>query len=276
MKILFFLIALAACAYGYVIDPTIERDDDRTPWSQRKYIGPSPFIVRGDPANISDFPHMLALLDLSRGGFTCGASAIASRWSLTAAHCLERGTPPAQIQLRGGSTNRNSGGFIFQSQSYTLHPQYNTRTLSNDIAVIQTTAGTPIQGTNVAHIALPPNCATACCTVCSPNQITVTGWGRDENGALPLNLRQLTAPIHNFADCQRFWSNIGANFFCKSVVNGRDTCNGDSGSPLIRLNQQVGIVSFGTSVCGDGTRPSVNVRIEEPGVRNWVRQMTNV
>jgi hypothetical protein len=85
MKLTILILALAACAYGYSIDPIVERDDDRTPWSQRKYIGFSPFIVRGDPANIADFPHMLALLDQSRGGFQCGASAIASRWSLTAA-----------------------------------------------------------------------------------------------------------------------------------------------------------------------------------------------
>ena len=108
----------------------------------------------------------------------CGASAIGTRWSLTAAHCLERGTPAAQIQLRGGSTNRNSGGFIFQAQQYPLHPQYNSRTLSNDIAAIQTLASSLIQGLHVAHARLPGNCATACCTTCDPDNIIVKGWGR--------------------------------------------------------------------------------------------------
>jgi secreted trypsin-like serine protease len=177
---------------------------------------------------------MLALLDAGRGGFICGASAISTRWALSAAHCLEGNRPPAQISFRGGSTARNSGGFIFNAQSITLHPNYNPRTLSNDIVSIQVLASTPIQGTNVRPIPLPPNCAAACCTTCPPENIVVTGWGRNENGVLPVNLQQLTAPIHNQAQCNSQWGgSVGANFFCKSVVNGRDTCNGDSGKKSI-------------------------------------------
>lgn len=195
MKIFVIFAATLALAYSLGSAPTILREDGRTPWSERLYIGPSPFIVRGtfqiiclnffnliffrdsagEPADIANFPHMLALLDNSRGGFMCGASTISTRWALSAAHCLERNTPPQHIQLRGGSTARNSGGFLFTAQSYTLHPQYNPRTLSNDIAVIQTLASTPIQGTNVRAIAIPPNCNTICCTTCDPELIVVTG-----------------------------------------------------------------------------------------------------
>lgn len=151
--------------------------------------------------------------------------------------------------------------------------------MANDVSVIRTS--NIIQGTNVAHIALPGNCAGACCSVCDPWEIQVSGWGRDENGVLPLNLRQLTAPIHNRAACGQAWQNIGPDVFCKSVIDNRDTCNGDSGSPVIRRNaqnilQQVGIVSFGTSNCGDGTRPSGNVRIEEPGIRNFIRAQSGL
>lgn len=273
MKFLIALVVLIAAVQSTPIEP-IEREDGKTPWSERKYVEWSPSIVNGQPANIADFPHMLALLDLSRGGFICGASAIGSNWALSAAHCLDRNVPAAQIQLRGGSTNRNSGGFIFQAAAYTNHPNYNRFTLANDVSVIRTS--NTIAGTNVAHIPIPGNCNTACCTVCDPWDVTVTGWGRDENGALPLNLRQLTAPIHNRIDCNRFWNNIGPDVFCKSVINGRDTCNGDSGGPLIRVGQQVGIVSFGTSVCGDGSRPSGNVRIEEPGIRNFIRTQSGI
>jgi secreted trypsin-like serine protease len=279
MKVFVFVFLALTAVSAFRLEPTYEREGGRTPWSERQYLGPSPFIVRGDPAEISQFPHMLVLLDLTRGGFICGASAISSRWSLTAAHCLERNTPAQQIQLRGGSTNRNTGGFIFQAQTYSLHPQYNSRTLANDVAAIQVQAGTPIQGLHVAHARLPGNCATACCTTCDPDNVIVKGWGRDENGQFPLLLRQLTAPIHNHADCGRLWSGIGSNFFCKSVINGADSCNGDSGSPLVRADArdlQVGLVSFGTSVCGDGTRPSVNVRIEDPVVRNWIRTFTGI
>jgi len=45
------------------------------------------FIVGGFPAQIADYPHSLALLDMVRGGFICGASNIHRLWALTAAHC---------------------------------------------------------------------------------------------------------------------------------------------------------------------------------------------
>lgn len=176
MKSFVFLFVVVAAVSA--LEPTLEREGGRTPSKDRLYLGPSPFIVNGQPADISQFPHMLVLIDLRSGGFICGASAIGPRWALSAAHCLEMNTPAAQIQLRGGSTNRNTGGFIFQASRYSLHPQYNTRTLDNDIAAIEVQAGTPIQGLNVAHARLPPNCAAACCTTCAPDLIIVTGWGR--------------------------------------------------------------------------------------------------
>lgn len=50
------------------------------------------------------------------------------------------------------------------------------------------------------------------------------GWGRDENGQLPINLRQLTKPIHDRADCNRLWGgNVGPSLFCKAAFDGRDT-----------------------------------------------------
>lgn len=99
-----------------------------------------PFIVGGIPANIADFPHQLALLDLVRGGasgYMCGASNIHRLWALSAAHCLQSNTAPEMIQLYGGSTSRISGGRLFFVSRYILHPSYSRLTLDNDIAVIQ-------------------------------------------------------------------------------------------------------------------------------------------
>jgi trypsin len=278
----FILLAVFAVAQSTPIEPRIQRDDGKTPWSERQYLGWSPSIVRGQPADIANFPHMLALLDLGRGGFICGASIISSvdggttNWAITAAHCVDRNAPASQIQFRAGSTNRNTGGTVFQTTRYINHPQYNRNSLANDVSVAQVSAN--FAGTHIRAAALTPICNTAgtnaCCRVCAPQSVLVTGWGRDENGALPLNLRQLTAPVHPRGTCG--WANIGPDVFCKAVVNNADTCNGDSGGPLIRTGsrEQVGIVSFGTSVCGDGTRPSGNVRIEAPQIRNFISSNT--
>lgn len=68
--------------------------------------------------------------------------------------------------------------------------------------------------------------------------------------------------------------------FCTIVENGRDSCNGDSGTAVTRVVNgqriQVGIVSFGSSVCGDGSRPAVYVRVEQPAIRDWIRTLTSV
>lgn len=64
-------------------------------------IEKDPFIVGGEPAEIADFPHSLALLDMVRGGasgYMCGASNVHRLWALTAAHCLDFGTPATQVR----------------------------------------------------------------------------------------------------------------------------------------------------------------------------------
>ncbi|KAL7037922.1 hypothetical protein ACKWTF_009399 [Chironomus riparius] len=205
-------------------------------------------IVNGEPADIAEFPHMLVLLDLTVGGFICGASIISRTWTLSAAHCLEFNVPANLINFRAGSTNRLSGGTVYIAASYHLHPQYNTRTLEFDVAVARTTEH--MDGINITPVALPPICNTICCTVCENVAVTTSGWGRNEAGIFPANLMQLTKPVHEFNDCVRIWATfrivITEDSFCKSAFDNRDTCNGDSGSPLVigegANRVQVGVV----------------------------------
>jgi hypothetical protein len=77
---------------------------------------------------------------------------------------------------------------------------------------------------NVQAIALPPVCGNdQCCGVCNDAFVTTTGWGRDENGVLPFDLRQLTKPVHDRDDCNRLWGSVGPSLFCKAAFDGRDT-----------------------------------------------------
>lgn len=66
-------------------------------------------VVGGEPANIADFPHALAVIDMVQGGpsgYMCGATNIHRLWALSAAHCFWYGTPASQIQVYGGSNSR--------------------------------------------------------------------------------------------------------------------------------------------------------------------------
>lgn len=109
------------------------------------------------------------------------------------------------------------------------------------------------------------------------NPITVVGWGQNDAGVIPENLLQVQKPIYPHAECGISWrGDITSRMFCSVVENGIDSCNGDSGSAIIRNGIQVGIVSFGSPVCGDGSRPAVYVRIEDPLIRDFIRQTTGI
>lgn len=120
---------------------------------------------------------MLVLLDFRMGGFICGASAISKQWAISASHCLEFNNPPSQINLRGGSTNRMSGGFVFLVESYMLHPQYDPFMLDYDVSLIKVQSYTPIEGINVKPIPISPVCSSSCCHTCEENDVTISGWG---------------------------------------------------------------------------------------------------
>lgn len=141
--------------------------------------------------------------------------------------CIEIGTPSHQINLRGGSTHRLTGGVIFFVELDIMHPMYrhpdNLRGLDYDIGLMRVQADSPIQGYNVAIIPISPICTAdpICCQACAPTMLAVSGWGRLANGSSSPTLNQLHQPIHDHADCNRIWGRIGPNFFCKSVFDGR-------------------------------------------------------
>lgn len=42
------------------------------------------------------------------------------------------------------------------------------------------------------------------------------------------------------------------------------------------INFQLGVVSFGTTSCGDGNAPSVNTRLEYLPVRSWITSVSGL
>lgn len=171
--------------------------------------------------------------------------------------------------------------------------------------------GTLLQGFDyVSPTILPPACDSECCTVCGGTEIRLAGWvrkalakwiffhfvikiqGRLANGSIPTYLQQLEQHVVPRSECVNHWEGqITSRMFCVTA-DFYDSCDGkreifasvkiliyfiigDSGSAiLIDSVRQVGYVSFGSMVCGDGSAPAVYGRLEEPSIRQFIFSIT--
>ncbi|KAL0269567.1 UNVERIFIED_CONTAM: hypothetical protein PYX00_007256 [Menopon gallinae] len=67
----------------------------------------------------------------------------------------------------------------------------------------------------------------------------------------------------------RKYAEIGETQMCVGGVEGEDSCSGDSGGPLMKVDDAppryylLGIVSFGTKKCGTKDMPGVYTRLTE-------------
>lgn len=100
---------------------------DFQPWEGR--------ILGGSIANEFQFPY-IARVRSADGNFLCSGAIVNSRWIVTVARCLIN---RSQINTRVtvGSNSVNEGALLFALQIIT-HEAYNSNTLSNNIALIQT------------------------------------------------------------------------------------------------------------------------------------------
>lgn len=104
MKVVFVLLVILAVlnvSQCRKVHPKFtQRISLRTPFYKRQRIDNLPMIVGGSPAEISEYPHHLGLLDLTFGGYICGASNISPLWALSVAHCLEFNAPAEFVSLK--------------------------------------------------------------------------------------------------------------------------------------------------------------------------------
>lgn len=84
---------------------------------------------------------------------------------------------------------------------------------------------------------------------------------------------KVTVPGFNQALCQSLYQSqrviLSDRQLCAGGEQGYDSCNGDSGAPLVAANFRagnnylVGIVSFGPERCGTYNQPGVYTRIDK-------------
>merc|ERR1712098_596044 len=249
-------------------------------------------------SQFGEWPHMCAVLSeepISHGdsGYTqqqevedtvnlyqCGASLIAPDTILTAAHCVAKFKEnPGSLKVRCGEwdTQDQNEPRPHQDRYVTyldIHPAFNDKNLANDWALLYTAQPFQLE----EHID----------TVCLPSPgdqfeeqtCFATGWGKDKFGAAgqyQVVLKEIDLPVVGHDQCEaklrttrlgkRF--QLDDSFICAGGQDGKDTCKGDGGSPLVCASKydpytyvQAGVVAWGIG-CGEDNVPGVYASVPE-------------
>ncbi|NXN65739.1 MCT1A protease, partial [Himantopus himantopus] len=96
-----------------------------------------PSVIGGHEAKPHSRPYM-ALIRSDRG-HACGGALLHKQWVLTAAHCFPRGTRAVWKVVVGLHSLQDSGvdTQTFAIRAVCPHPDYNDRTMENDILLLQ-------------------------------------------------------------------------------------------------------------------------------------------
>ncbi|XP_015369411.1 PREDICTED: serine protease 44-like [Diuraphis noxia] len=258
-------------------------------------------------SEFGEFPSMVAIFKekLSKDGekklvLHCGGSLIEKDVILTAAHCVIK-EDILTLVVRAGEWDLKTEKEILHHQDRRVskivtHPDYSANGIYNDVALIFTVDSFSLQE-NIQPICLP-----ATNDIFINDKCYSSGWGKTvfynnytivkktesgktrETGQYEVSiLKKVDLPIVPRTLCMDALraTRLGPkfvlhdSFICAGGQEGKDTCKGDGGSPLMcpykdepdRL-VQVGIVAWGIS-CGLADIPAAYVNVA--GFVYWIK-----
>ncbi|XP_055698249.1 serine proteinase stubble [Phlebotomus papatasi] len=261
--------------------PSLEGIDYRLICGKRMF--PEPRIVGGTKAAFGRWPWQISLRQWRTSTYLhkCGAALLNENWAITAAHCVDN-VPPSDLLLRLGEYDlaEEEEPYGYQERRVQIvasHPQFDPRTFEYDLALLRF----------YEPVIFQPNIIPVCVPDSDENFIGrtayVTGWGRlYEDGPLPSVLQEVTVPVIENSICEAMYRRAGYIehiphiFICAGWKNGGfDSCEGDSGGPMViqrhdKRFQLAGVISWGIG-CAEPNQPGVYTRISE--FRDWINQI---
>ncbi|XP_067131370.1 transmembrane protease serine 9-like [Centruroides vittatus] len=246
-----------------------------------KHLRPFGRIVGGKNTFFGNWPWQVLVKEEAWLGIhvknKCGGVLINSLYVLTAAHC-QPGFLGSLMVLLGEHDLTGDYELLKpvkkKVKRMIVHREYNSQTLENDLALLELESEVRFQS-HIIPICLPDRWEDF------TGQIAyVTGWGKlSHGGTLPTVLQEVRVPIISNSRCQQMFLAAGHvkairdTFVCAGYDSGgQDSCEGDSGGPLMVRREDerwvlVGTVSHGIR-CADPNLPGVYMRTA--AYRAWI------
>lgn len=257
-------------------------------------------IFGGEVTNLDEYPWLTLLRYRSPTGrmaFLCGGVLISHRYVLTASHCINgdlRGNTLVSVRLGEYDTNSESdcveevtGDTTCADQPVDVdinlqlpHPSYSRFSANqfDDIGLLRLDRDVPYTD-YIKPICLPIT-EDLIRSLRVGDNLTVAGWGRTENSSFsPIKLK-VALPLIDNKDCAMVYMRNNRQLqdaqMCAGGAQGRDSCTGDSGGPLMgsaelngdQVHYVTGVVSFGPRDCGMAGWPGVYTRVSS--YMSWI------
>jgi trypsin len=207
-------------------------------------------------------------------GHFCGGSVIATRWILTAAHCIvETGVKPRDVQVVVGRVNLDKDlakGQTLRVDRIVVHPRYVSEG-TYDAALLHVT-------TRIASPAIKLATPTQNTLERDGSRVKVAGWGANSFLVGGIQPQLKAVDLKTVGDSKCGANSLAGGFnaateICANAFLG-DSCQGDSGGPLFGnladgRRIQIGIVSHGLG-CATPLFPGVYGEVNNASIYRFI------
>lgn len=154
------------------------------------------------------------------------------------------------------------------------HPNYNSRTIDNDIALLRLETPAPFSN-YILPVCLPGREMAERVLHKNGTLTVVTGWGKDNLNSTHFSsaLNVIKVPLVDRDICSHQMShNISNNVLCAGILGqSMDACEGDSGGPMVTLYRDtwflLGLVSWGEG-CGKVDKLGIYTKVSN--YNEWI------